>query len=165
MTQQYRLASMTAWLSSIGISRHSLLPHITLILLSTVDSSPHPKIAPQSLNTSSQLLHLPGALIPVQGMYGCSKDCLNLIPFRLPQISCFTLSLKCFSSDSDNCPDMGIGPLLQAPYPLRAGPVLLTFLFVPLIPSSYHVLRGSIYSFPLVGFSCLLLVFCMHFCV
>ena len=34
---------------------------------------------------------------------------------------------------------MGIGPLLQAPYPLRAGPVLLTFLFVPLIPSSYRV--------------------------
>ena len=26
-----------------------------------------------------------------------------LIPFTLPEISCFTLSLKCFSSDSDNC--------------------------------------------------------------
>ena len=46
-------------------------------------------------------------------MYGCGKDCLNLIPFRLPQISCFTLSLKCFSSDSDNFPDVGIRPLLQ----------------------------------------------------
>ena len=33
-------------------------------------------------------------------MYGCGKDCLILIPFRLPQISCFTLGLKCFSSDS-----------------------------------------------------------------
>ena len=42
-------------------------------------------------------------------MYGCSKDCLILIPLKLPQISCFTLSLKCFSSDSDNCPDVGIG--------------------------------------------------------
>ena len=50
-------------------------------------------------------------------MYGCSKDCLILIPFRLPQISCFTLSLKCFSSDSDNCLDVGIGPLLQFPSP------------------------------------------------
>ena len=40
-------------------------------------------------------------------MYGCSKDCLILIPFRLPQISCFTVSLICFSSDSDNCPDVG----------------------------------------------------------
>ena len=33
-------------------------------------------------------------------MYGCSKDYLILIPFRLPQISCFTLSIKCFSYDS-----------------------------------------------------------------
>ena len=37
--------------------------------------------------------------------------CLILIPFRLPQISCFTRILKCFSSDSDNCPDVGIWPL------------------------------------------------------
>ena len=68
---------------------------------------------------------------------------------RLPQISCFTLSLKCFSSDSDSCPDVGIGPLLQFPHPPRAGPVLLTLLFAPL------VLFGSIYSFPLVRYSCL----------
>ena len=76
-----------------------------------------------------------------------------LIPFRLPQISCFTLSLKCFSSDSDNCPNVGIRPLLQLPRPLRAGPVLLTLLFFPLFPSSYRVLHGSIYSFPLVRYS------------
>ena len=37
-----------------------------------------------------------GTCVPVWGMYGCSKDCLIL-----PQISCFILSLKCFSSDSD----------------------------------------------------------------
>ena len=80
-------------------------------------------------------------------MYGCGKDCLILTPFRLPQISCFVLSLKCFSSDSDNCPDVGIGPLL-------AGPVLVTRLFFPLVPSSYWVLRGSIYSFLVVRCSC-----------
>ena len=68
-------------------------------------------------------------------MYGCGKDCLIFIPFRLPQTSCFTLSLKCFSSDSDSCPEVGIGPLLQFPHPLRAGPVLLTLLFFP--PSSF----------------------------
>ena len=33
-------------------------------------------------------------------MNDCGKDCLILIPFRLPQISCFPLSLKCFSSGS-----------------------------------------------------------------
>ena len=75
--------------------------------------------------------------MPVWGIYGCGKDCLILIPLRLPQISCFTLSLKCFSSDSDNCPDVGIGPLLQFPHPLKAGPVLLT---LPFPPSSFILL-------------------------
>ena len=58
--------------------------------------------------------------------------CLILIPFRLPQISCFTLILKCFSSDSDNCPDVGIWtPALKCPHLLRAGLVLLSLLFSP----------------------------------
>ena len=89
-------------------------------------------------------------------MYGYSKDCLILIPFRLPQISCFTLSLKCFSSNSDSCPNVGIGPLLQFPHLPRAGPVLLTLLFFPLVPLAYRVFPGSIRSFPLVRYSCLL---------
>ena len=50
-------------------------------------------------------------------------------------MSCFTLSLKCFSSDSDNCPDVGIGPLLQFPHLLRADVVLEILLFFP--PSSF----------------------------
>ena len=136
MTQQYRLVSMAAQLSSTGISHHNLLPHIPSIRLSTVNSSPRPGIAPQSLNSSSQPLNFQGNCVPVLGMYGCSKDCLILIPFRLPQISCFTLSLKCFSSDSDKC-STGIRPLPQFPHRLRAGPVLLTLLFFPLVPSSY----------------------------
>ena len=78
-------------------------------------------------------------------MYGWGKDCLILIPFRLPQISSVTLNLECFSSDSDNCPEVGIGPLLQFPHPPRAEPVLLTLLFPPLVPSSYWVLHGSMY--------------------
>ena len=103
-----------------------------------------------------------GTCIPVQGMYGCCKDCLILIPFRLPQISCFILSLKCFSSDSDSCPTVGIRPLLEFPHPLRVGPVLLTLLFFPLVPSFYRVLRGSIYPFPLAGPSCLLSAGVLH---
>ena len=35
MTQQYRLASMAAWLSSIGIFHHNLLPHPLSIHLSS----------------------------------------------------------------------------------------------------------------------------------
>ena len=83
-------------------------------------------------------------------MYGCGKDRQILIPFRLPQISSFTLRLKRFSSDSDNCPDMGIGPLLQFPHPPSVGPILWTLLVFSLVPSSYQVFHGSIYSFPLV---------------
>ena len=63
----------------------------------------------------------------------------------MPQISCFTLSLKCFSSASDNCPDVGIGLLLQFPDSSRAGPVPLTLLFFPLVPSSYQWTWFSIF--------------------
>ena len=155
MTQRYHLACMAAWLSSTGISAHNLLPHIHLISLSAVNSSPRPGISPQSLNSSSQpLCHL--------GYVWLRQGCLILIPFRLPQMSCFTLSLKCFSSDSDNCPAVGIGPLLQFPHPPRASPILLTLLFFPLAPSSSRVLRGSINSFPLVRSSCPLSAGVLH---
>ena len=99
------------------------------------------------------------------GSHG-SKDCLILIPFRLPQISCFIFSLKCFSSDSDNCPDVGIGPLLQFPYPLRAGPILLILLF-PL--QFLHPTEFCMVLYILFHWSgtpvCSQLVFCMYFCV
>ena len=162
VTQQYRLASMAAWLSSTGISHHSLLPRISSIHLSTVNSSPHPGIAPQSLKSSSQLLHLPRDPHPCLGYAWLWKDCLLLIPFRLPQISCFTLTLKYFSSDLDNCPDAGIGPMPQFPHPPRAGPVLLTLLFFPLVPSFCRVLCGSVYSFLLVRYSCPLSAGVLH---
>ena len=87
---------------------------------------------------------------------------LILIPFRLSQISCSTLSLKYFSSDSDNCPDMGIGPLCQFPHLPRAGAVLLILLSFPLVPSSYRVFHGSIYSFLLARYSCLLSAGVLH---
>ena len=94
-------------------------------------------------------LQLPATVpsISVCDMYGCTKDSLILIPFRLPQISYFTLRLKCFSSYLDSCPDVGIRPLLQFPHLPRADPVLLTLLFFPIVPSSYQVLCGSVYSF------------------
>ena len=45
-------SSMVSWLSFAIISLHSLLPHIPLVHLSTVNSSSHPGIAPQSLSSS-----------------------------------------------------------------------------------------------------------------
>ena len=76
------------------------------------------------------------ARVPAWHLCGFSKD--RLTPFRLPQISCFTLSLKRFSSDS-NCPAVGIRPLLQFPHPPRVDPVLLTLLFFHLVPLFYRV--------------------------
>ena len=92
--------------------------------------------------------------------YGCNKDCLILIPFRLSQISCFTVSLKCFSSDSDNCPDVGTRPLLQfPPHPPSWGLSSPTNTPVrpPLLPSSFFILLGFTWfctSFLVVRYSC-----------
>ena len=93
-------------------------------------------------------------------MYGCGKDCLILIPFRLPQVSCFTLSLKCFSSDSDDSPDVGIRPLLQLPNPPRASPVLLTLLLFP--PSSFVILSFAWFCifFPIAQILLSVLIWC-----
>ena len=105
--------------ASTGISHHNFRPHLLSIRLSEVNCSPRPGIDPQSLNSSSQPLRLPGDPVPMQGMYGFSKDCLSLIPFRLLQICCFPLSLKCFFSDSDNCPDVKIRPPASVPPPVE----------------------------------------------
>ena len=109
VTQQYLLVSMAAWLSSTGISHQNLLPHTPLIHLSAVNSSPHPGIASQSLNSSFQPLRLLGQLHPCLGYV-----CLVLIPYRLSRLNCFTLSLKCFSSDSDNCSMWGSDPCFSS---------------------------------------------------
>ena len=159
---------MAAWLFSACISHHDPLPHILLIRLSTVNSSPRTGIAPQSLNSSTQPLPLPGDHVPEQCMYDCDygKNCLILITFRLPQMSCFTLSLKCFSSDSDNCPTMGIGLLLQFPHPPRASTVLVILVFLPLVPSTYQVFVVPYILFHWSGIPVFSqLMFCMHFCI
>ena len=117
-------------------------------------------------------LQLPAAA-PSRGPASLSWVCMAavgtvaLILFRLPQISCFTPSLKCFSSDSDNCPNVGIRSLLQFPHLPRAGPVLLTLLIFPLVPSSYREFCVVLYIlFCWLGTPvCSQLVFCMHFCV
>ena len=72
-----------------------------------------------------------GLLASILGICMAVARTVLSIPFRLPQISCFTPSLKCFSSDSDSCPSLGIGPLLQFLHPVRAGPVLVTLPFSP----------------------------------
>ena len=133
---------MAAWLSSTGISHHSLLPHIPLIHLFTVNSSPRPRITPQSLISSSQLLRLSRDLHPCPAYAWLWQGLSDAHSFRLTQISCLTPSLKCFSSDSDNCPHVGTGALVQFPRPPRAGPVLLRLLFFPLVPCPIEFCEG-----------------------
>ena len=108
---------------------------------------PSPGIAPQSLSSSSQPPRPPGDLPSWLGFVWLRQGLSAFTPLGLPQVRCFALSLKCFSSDSNSCPDAGIRPLLWFPHPQRAGPVLLTPLFA-LVPSSYRVLRGSVRSVP-----------------
>ena len=120
----------------------------------TISSLTSPRSSPRSISPKATaahalgLLHNPqtpapsccalkGIYVSVQGMSGYGKDCLILISFRLLQISCFTLSLKCFSSDSDNCRDVGIGRLFQFAHLLGADQVLPTLSFPLLDPSSY----------------------------
>ena len=56
----------------------------------------------------------------------------------------------------------GSDPCFSSTYPLRAGPVLLTLLFFPLVPSFSQVLCGSMYSSPLVSYFCLLSAGVLH---
>ena len=148
LTQQHRLASMAAWLSSTGISHHRLLPHTPSICL----SAPARGTAPHSLNFSSSHCTFQGTCVPAWCMYGCGKDCLILIPFRLPQISCFTLSFKCFSSDSDNCPHVGIWTPASVSPPAkgRSSPTN-----APVFPHSSFILQ-VLCQVLLVRYSCLL---------
>ena len=160
VTQQYLLASMAARLSSTGIFHHSLLPHIPLIIPPQSTAALTLGLLHNPQTPASSFCTFQGTCILVWDMYGCSKDCLILIPFRLPQMSCFTLNLKCFSSDSV-APMGGIGPLLRFPHLLSSGPILLTLLFFPIVPSSYQVLHGSVSSGQ-VRYSCLLSAGFLH---
>ena len=123
---------------------------------------PSPWDCSQSLDSSSQPLWVLGDLHPCPGCISLWQGLSDAHSIWLLQICCFILSLKCFSSDSDNCPDVGIGTLLQFSHPLRAGPVLPTLLFFPLVSSSYWVLLGSMYSLLLVRYSCLFSVGVVH---
>lgn len=108
------------------------------------------------------MLHLP-ATVPsrrptsLSQVYGWGKDLIVLILFRLPQISCFSLSLKCFSSlrQLPSC-----GDRTPTSSPTRRG-----FFFSPVFPlvlSFYRDLRGSIYSFMLVRYTCPLSASVLH---
>ena len=118
------------------ISHHSLL-HIPLVCLSPVNSRHHSEITSQSLNSSSQPPHHLGYLWLQKGLP-------VIIPFRLPQISFLTLSLKCFSSDPDNCPDVGDRTPASVPSPAkgRSNPTN-----TPIFPPSSFILPSFVWFY------------------
>ena len=79
-----------------------------------------------------------------------------IIPFRLPQISCFTLQqpqpklLHLYSKQLSQCVDLTPA---SVPSPSR-GKSSPTLLFFTLLPLYYRVLHGFKYSFLVVRYSC-----------
>ena len=68
-------------------------------------------------------------------MYGCGKDCLILIPFRWPQVSCFPLSLNaCPLTQLPWCGDQS-PPSVPPPAKIRSSPTN-----TPVFPPSSFIL-------------------------
>ena len=148
---------MAARLSSTGISHHNLLPHILSIRLSTVNSSPHPRIVSQSLHSSSQPRCLAGDLHPCPGYVWLWQELSD--PFRLPQISCFPLSLFWLRQ----LPQRGVwtpGGLVPPPAEGRSSPT-----DPPVFPPSSFILLSFAWFwifFPLVRYCWLLSAAVLH---
>ena len=103
-------------------------PSHPLDLSLTVNSSPRPGIAPQSLNSRSQLQRLPGDLHPCPGYVWLRQGLADSHSLWASTDHLFHSQLKCLSSDSGNCPNVGIGPLLQLPHLPKACSVHSCFM-------------------------------------
>ena len=153
MTQQYCLAcSLPSFLpqafattisplTSLGAVSMQSIAGLTLRLL-------HNLYAPASIDCAFQGTHIPVAAAKIV--------CVILISFRLSQIICFTLSLKCFPFVPNNCPNVAIWTSASVPSPTKGRSSPTNSPLFLLFPSSYRPLHGSIYFFPLVRYSYLL---------
>ena len=70
-----------------------------------------------STNPKLQLPAAAPSRVPasLSGVCMAAARTVILVPFRLPQINCFTLGLKCFSCDSDHCPMWRLDPCFSSP--------------------------------------------------
>lgn len=123
-------------LMSLSLSPCQSTADLTLGLFSSLSSSPQPLCFLEDLCPCPCYIWL--AMIV----------CVILIPFRMSQVSCFTL--KCVSVPN-NCPSVGFDPASSS-LTLQTSPVLLTVLFPHLLALSCQVLHGSIHSFLVVNF-------------
>ena len=152
---------MDAQLSSKGIPQHILLPFIPLGCLSTVNRRPLPEISLQSPFSSSQPLCILGCLRPCPGYIVLWQ---GLSAWFLPLSEChrsaaaLSNGLKCFSSVPNNCPGLGTDPYFSSPIPLPPQVQILSCSpsssFFPSSLYSTEFLHQSIYSFPVLRYSC-----------
>ena len=155
MTQQYRLASMAAWLSSTGISHHNLLPHfpwsvsLQLTAAVTLGLLHNPYAPPPSC------CPFKGNCVPIRGTYGCGKDWFSFhLGCHRSVVSLLALNVSPLTQTI--APKWEWDPCFSSP--TRWGQVWSYWhsCFFPLAPWSYWVLCGSTYSFPVVRYPCLL---------
>jgi len=157
------------WLSSISLLQWlpdfppqvfptSLLPHIPSICLQSTAA------------LALGLLHNPSTPAPSHCIFQDNSVSLSRVCMAAARTLWFSLPLVCCRL-AISLSALNVSPLTQTIAPMwgsefshlpRAGPVLLTLLFFPLVPSSYLVLHGSIYSFLLVRYSCPLSVGVLH---
>ena len=153
------------WLSSI-ILLHSCLVFFHRHILS---QSPPSRPLNQSLLSQEPPLPWDCATIPKLQLPAAAPSrgpaSLSRVWMAAARTVWFSFHLGCHRS-AISLPALNVSPLTQTIAPmwgsdpcfssptLRAHPVLLTLLFSPLVPSSYRVLHGSIYSFLLVRYSC-----------
>ena len=131
---------MTAWPSSEGNPHCDLLPHVPsgcLLAVSPWDFCPISTLQLPATVHSRELHPCPGYVVLRQGW--STWFSLHLECYR--SAAALSNSLKCFSCVPNNCPVVGIWPLLQFPHLPGAGPVLLTLFFFPffLCPTKFCV--------------------------
>ena len=86
-------------------------------------------------------LCLPGTLVPVQGMYGCSKDPLILIPFRLHRSAVSLSALNVSPLTQTIAPVWGSDPAsVPRPTKGRSSPTN-----TPVFPPSFFVLLSFVW--------------------
>ena len=157
MTQQYRPAFMSTQIAPKGIPFHDLslsspqAASLLTIAVLTLGLSSNPCISAPSHHMHWRT-RIPMAYVGL--WYGLSVW-FSLHSDHHRSAASLSNSLTCLHSVPNYCSSVGISPLpqfLRLPgcwsRPTHSPPLF------PFLPSSYQVLLGSVYSFPVFGDSC-----------
>ena len=143
-------------ISSTGISHHNLLSHIPSQSLHSQqqrlpwDCSTIPNLQLPAVAPSRRLAFLSGKCMAAARTVWFSFH----LGFHRSAVSLSALNVSPLTQTI--APVWGSEPCFSFPHPPRTGPVLLTLLFFPLVLLPHRVLCGSVYSFPLLRYFCLL---------